>query len=268
MKMHTVFKPKVRDRDDDKEVEWYSQQSDGWQQNVKKEGLDSMLHRPPAGHVEQLWKAEITSFEGVHQRKRQIMNDHGCVASLNTVFSCSPLPLYLKCTLPLVPLGTVVSNEAVLMSWSPLCLSLFVFLSSTSLPSVATPHSDKSHLHSVSLISHTCNQFSSSRSVFAPQFHTLPDGSLCSHARLSGVLWWHSNLNQRIFFFFFLENPPDSLVFFSDFQSSFMEITRSPHIKTHQWPEEADVYTTSGYTKVGITRFGNLSCLMKRTRRC
>lgn len=96
------------------------------------------------------------------------------------------------------------------MSRSTFCFSLFFHF----LTSQATPHSDKSHLHSVLLISHTCihshechtcTHSSPLASVFKSQhhFHSLPSCSSPSHARLSrislpclcsGCLWTMSPL--------------------------------------------------------------------------
>lgn len=61
--------PEMRDGDDDEQVESYSEQRDGRQQDVKQRRVDVMLRRPPAGLIEQLWKAGIGFSQGVHEHR-------------------------------------------------------------------------------------------------------------------------------------------------------------------------------------------------------
>lgn len=64
---YIFFIPEMRDGDNDKQVESYSEQRDGRQQDVEQKCIGVMLRRPPAGHIEQLWKAGISFSQGVHE---------------------------------------------------------------------------------------------------------------------------------------------------------------------------------------------------------
>ena len=48
------------DRDDDQQVKSCSEQSDEGQQNVNQHGFKVRTYWPPAGAVEEMWKAEFS----------------------------------------------------------------------------------------------------------------------------------------------------------------------------------------------------------------
>lgn len=61
--------PEVSDRDDDQQVESHCEQRDAREQDVKDYGLSTMLHWLPAGSIQELWKAEFSSFQGLHNQR-------------------------------------------------------------------------------------------------------------------------------------------------------------------------------------------------------
>ena len=63
------------DRDDDQQVKSSSEQSDEGQQNVNQHGFKVRTYWPPAGTVEELWKAEVSSHQGFHQEENLLSSD-------------------------------------------------------------------------------------------------------------------------------------------------------------------------------------------------
>lgn len=63
--------PVVGDGDDEQQVESYSEHRDAEQQHVQKHGLSLRRRRPPAGAVEELWKAELGFLH--YQRQEEML---------------------------------------------------------------------------------------------------------------------------------------------------------------------------------------------------